>query len=88
MISYIPKTLSFCVLVFFAVCMTNVSANYVEFLEKIGLEEMYHVLGPKELLLTFSNKTNRRLISNEACMADISSYKYGLDKKEMWAIRS
>lgn len=88
MISSIPKTLSFCVLVLFGLGATCVSANYKELLEQLNLEKMYHVMGPKELLLTFSNKTNRGLISNEACETDISAYKSGFYKKEMWALRS
>lgn len=88
MISSIPKTLSFRVLVLFVLSMTHVSADYIELLEQLNLEKMYHVMGPKELLLTFSSKTNSELISNEACETDILAYKNGLDKQEMWALRS
>ncbi|XP_033217532.1 nose resistant to fluoxetine protein 6-like isoform X2 [Belonocnema kinseyi] len=87
MASSIPKILPFYALLLYVLGIPHASADYREFLEQLKLEKMFHVMGPKELLLTFSNKTNRGLFYNEACKADILAYKSGLDKKEMWALR-
>ena len=85
---YIVKIVQLSVLVIMSVCVKNIEANWREFFEQAELENMFHVLGPKNLLTIFLNKTSVKIIPDGACKTDLLSYVAGLERREIWALKS